>query len=245
MAERVKGTIHWVSAEHSLSAEVRLYDRLFDDPAPDSGKRDFLQFMNKDSLNVLKSCRVERSLGETEPGTRFQFERKGYFIADAIDCKADNLVFNRIVTLKDSWARMMKEKAQQPKVQPTKEPKKKEKKKQGPPETPSEITFDEFWKVKLIVAQVLKCEKVEGADKLLKVELDAGQEGKPTVCAGLAPYYQAEELIGRTVLWVANLAPRKMRGVISQGMIMATDTPDGSVKIVEPSPEAKIGSRIH
>ena len=248
---KVKGTIHWVSAEHSLPAEVRLYDRLFDDPAPDSGKKDFLQFINKDSLHLLKSCRVERSLADVEPGTRFQFERKGYFIADAIDCKADGLVFNRIVTLKDSWTRMMKQKAkeQQQKLQQQKQQqkqaKKKEKKKKGPPETPAEITFDDFWKVKLVVAKVLSCEKVEGADKLLKVELDAGEEGKPTVCAGLAPYYKAEELVGRTVIWVGNLAPRKMRGVMSQGMIMATDTPDGAAKLVEPSPEAKIGSRIH
>ncbi len=103
---RVKGTIHWVSAAHSLSAEVRLYDRLFTEPHPDGGKdADFTQFLNPHSLDIV-SARVESSLGGALPGDRFQFERTGYFIADSEDHSTENLVFNRIVPLRDSWKKI-------------------------------------------------------------------------------------------------------------------------------------------
>ncbi len=103
---RVKGTIHWVSAEHSVPAEVRLYDRLFTEPNPDGGKdADFTQFLNPHSLEVV-SARVEPSLGGALPGDRFQFERTGYFIADSEDHSTETLVFNRIVPLRDSWAKI-------------------------------------------------------------------------------------------------------------------------------------------
>ena len=78
----MKGTIHWVSAEHSVPAEVRLYDRLFTEPNPDAGKdADYIQYLNPHSLDVVKA-RVEPSLAGSQPGDRFQFERTGYFIAD-------------------------------------------------------------------------------------------------------------------------------------------------------------------
>ena len=103
---KVKGTIHWVSAEHSVPAEVRLYDRLFTEPNPDGGKdADYIQYLNPHSLDVV-SARVEPSLASSLPGDRFQFERTGYFIADSEDHSADKLVFNRIVPLRDSWAKI-------------------------------------------------------------------------------------------------------------------------------------------
>ena len=103
---KVKGTIHWVSAEHSVPAEVRLYDRLFTEPNPDGGKdADYIQYLNPQSLDVV-SARVEPSLAGSQPGDRFQFERTGYFIADSGDHSAENLVFNRIVPLRDSWAKI-------------------------------------------------------------------------------------------------------------------------------------------
>lgn len=109
VGRKVKGTIHWVSAPHSVDAEVRLYDRLLSDEAPPAGKdSEFLNAINPDALQVLSGCKLEPSLGECKPGDRFQFERQGYFIADEKDCKPGNLVFNRIVTLKDSWARSQK-----------------------------------------------------------------------------------------------------------------------------------------
>lgn len=100
---KVKGNIHWVSASHALAAEVRLYDRLYRDPQPDSGGRDPLQSLNPDSLKAVRAM-VEPSLAGAEPEARFQFERHGYFVADRIDSKPGAPVFNRAVGLKDSWA---------------------------------------------------------------------------------------------------------------------------------------------
>ena len=104
---RVKGTIHWVSAQHSLPAEVRLYDRLFTDERPDSHKdKDYLDFLNPDSL-VIANAQLEPSLKGSEVGKMVQFERRGFFIVDK-DSTEDKLVFNRSVTLKDTWAKMVK-----------------------------------------------------------------------------------------------------------------------------------------
>jgi glutaminyl-tRNA synthetase len=108
---KVKGTIHWVSARHAIPAEVRLYDRLFTVDHPDMDKkRDFTEFINPDSLQVLKGCMLEPTLADAEAGERFQFERQGYFTLDSKDSSPEALVFNRIVTLRDSWARMSKKK---------------------------------------------------------------------------------------------------------------------------------------
>jgi len=103
---KVKGVIHWVSAEHAVEAEVRLYDRLFNHPTPDDGKDgvDYRERINPDSLITLGKCLVEASLAESEPGERFQFEREGYFCRDS--ASNDKLVFNRTVTLRDSWAKI-------------------------------------------------------------------------------------------------------------------------------------------
>ncbi|MBX3012673.1 MAG: glutamine--tRNA ligase/YqeY domain fusion protein [Caldilineaceae bacterium] len=103
---KVKGTIHWVSAAHAVPAEVRIYDRLFTVPNPEEveeGKR-FQDYINTDSLEVLQGL-VEPSVGNALPGDRFQFERQGYFVADSVDSQPGALVFNRIVDLRDSWAK--------------------------------------------------------------------------------------------------------------------------------------------
>jgi glutaminyl-tRNA synthetase len=104
---KVKATIHWVSAAHALEAEVRLYDRLFTvpNPADDSDERDYKNFLNPNSLEALGGCRVEPSLATAKPGDRFQFERLGYFAVDP-DSSPGRLVFNRTVTLRDTWARI-------------------------------------------------------------------------------------------------------------------------------------------
>ncbi|MGH9257067.1 MAG: glutamine--tRNA ligase/YqeY domain fusion protein [Vicinamibacterales bacterium] len=102
---RVKGTIHWVSAQHAHTAEVRLYDCLFRSPDPGEGDRDPLTDLNPDSLERLVDCKVEPALADAEPGARFQFERLGYFCVDP-DSRGGTPVFNRTVTLKDSWARI-------------------------------------------------------------------------------------------------------------------------------------------
>ena len=107
---KVRGVIHWVSARRSVQAEVRLYDRLFLKPNPDKVEegQDFTANLNPDSLEVLTNCRVEPALAGYRPGDRCQFERQGYFCADIKDHKPDRLVFNRTVSLRDSWARIEK-----------------------------------------------------------------------------------------------------------------------------------------
>ena len=101
---KVKGTLHWVSAAHSVTAEVRLYDRLFSVENPSADERDFRDLLNPDSLKVLTNCQVEASLKDAKPLYQFQFQRIGYFNVDP-DSTPDKLVFNRTASLKDSWAK--------------------------------------------------------------------------------------------------------------------------------------------
>jgi glutaminyl-tRNA synthetase len=110
---KVKATLHWVSAAHALEAEVRLYDHLFANanPSDDEEGVDFTASLNPQSLEVLQSCRVEPSLAGAAPGDRYQFERLGYFCIDPVDFAPEALVFNRTVTLRDTWAKI--EKSQQ------------------------------------------------------------------------------------------------------------------------------------
>ena len=110
---KVKATLHWVSAEHSLPAEVRLYEHLFTCENPENTEegKDFFANLNPDSLQVIPDCRVEPSLADSAPGTRVQFERLGYFCADS-DSDKDKLVFNRTVNLRDTWAKLQKRQKQ-------------------------------------------------------------------------------------------------------------------------------------
>jgi len=107
---KVKGTIHWVSAEHAVEAEVRLYDHLFQtqDPSDTEEGQSYLDNLNPHSLEVLKGCKLESSLAEAQPGERFQFERVGYFYVDTKESSGSKPVFNRSVTLRDTWAKMQK-----------------------------------------------------------------------------------------------------------------------------------------
>ena len=106
---KVKSTLHWVSAKHAIEADVRLYDHLFTKENPDDvpeGK-DFKSNLNPNSLEVLTSCRIEPSLAEAKPLSRYQFERMGYFCVDP-DSTGGTLVFNRTVGLRDTWAKIQK-----------------------------------------------------------------------------------------------------------------------------------------
>jgi len=107
---RVKGTLHWVSCAHAISAEVRLFDRLFltEDPASDD---DFTMSLNPDSLKTLSDCKLEPSLIEAKSGDYYQFLRQGYFVVDSRDSSRENLVFNRSVGLRDSWAKISKKRS--------------------------------------------------------------------------------------------------------------------------------------
>ena len=106
---KVRGTLHWVSAAHAIEGEVRVYNHLFLDPHPEEAGdgADFMSNLNEKSLEVLKSCKLEPSLATAAPGSRYQFERLGYFCVDQ-DSSGEKLVFNRTVTLRDTWAKIEK-----------------------------------------------------------------------------------------------------------------------------------------
>lgn len=108
---KIKGTLHWVSAQHAKKAEVRMYNHLFSKETPADEKEcpDLKSALNPESLEILKDCKVEPALVEAKPGDRFQFLRMGYFCADAKDFKPDAPVFNRAVTLRDTWAKIAKQ----------------------------------------------------------------------------------------------------------------------------------------
>ena len=219
---KVKGTLHWVSAAHAVPAEVRLYDRLFtvENPAAEKDEADYRSFINPDSLQILTDCVLEPILADTAPGTNVQFERLGYFVKDPVDSKPDKPVFNRTVTLRDSWARI--EKAQK------KLPAKKAEKK-GKAETPKgiepigeEITIDDFSKIDLRVGVIREAALVEDARKLIRVMVDLGEGRLRQIFAGIrSAYPEPEKLVGMKVMVVANLKPRKMKFGISEGMILA------------------------
>ncbi|MEZ5535803.1 MAG: glutamine--tRNA ligase/YqeY domain fusion protein [Thiolinea sp.] len=104
-----KGVIHWVAAHDNVDCEVRLYDRLFDDVAPDAGGKNFLETINPHSLEILQGCKAEAGLRNSDPETRYQFEREGYFIADSRYSTAEKPVFNRVIGLRDTWGKMDQE----------------------------------------------------------------------------------------------------------------------------------------
>jgi glutaminyl-tRNA synthetase len=104
---RVKGTLHWVSAEHAVPVEVRLYDRLFSVPDPEEGES-YIDNLNPDSLQVVKNCMLEPEMADAKPGITYQFMRKGFFCVDSKDSRPDALVFNQTIALRDTWAKMQK-----------------------------------------------------------------------------------------------------------------------------------------
>jgi len=106
---KVKGVVHWVSCEHAIDVEVRQYDRLFLDETPDGHKdRDFMEFINPNSLEILENCKAEPHLSTAKSGDQFQFQRLGYFCVDSKFSTSEKMVFNRTVTLRDSWAKLQK-----------------------------------------------------------------------------------------------------------------------------------------
>ena len=108
---KVKGTIHWVSAEHAFKTEVRLYDRLFNDPKPDSNRhqKNWKDFLNSKSKKIIKEAYLESSLQSAKHEEFFQFERLGYFCGDNKDSDKGKPIFNRTVSLRDSWLKQKKE----------------------------------------------------------------------------------------------------------------------------------------
>jgi methionyl-tRNA synthetase len=204
-----------------------LYDHLLSkaDPSDEGAGQDFKALLNPLSLEVLKGCRLEPGLKGAAPGSRFQFERLGYFCADSRDSTSDHLVFNRTVTLKDEWTKIQKTEAKEPgRAEPSKAGaavSSAEKREDLVPMGP-EITIDDFSKLDIRVAVVREASLVAGADKLVKLMLDVGEGRLRQVFAGIRPAYpQPEKLVGKKMMVVANLKPRQMKFGLSEGMILA------------------------
>jgi glutaminyl-tRNA synthetase len=224
---KVRATLHWVSAPHSIPAEVRLYDHLFTkaDPSDEEGGLDFKSLLNPRSLDILKNCQVEPSLSKAVTGSRFQFERLGYFCVDSADATPEHPVFNRTVTLKDEWTKIQKTQEREiAKGEPSKstsEVSPGEQRKDLVPIGP-EITIDDFSTLDLRVAVVREASLVPGADKLVKLMLDVGEGRLRQVFAGIrSAYPEPENLVGKRMMFLANLKPRQMKFGLSEGMILA------------------------
>ncbi len=241
----VRGTLHWVSAAQAITAEVRLYDRLFavENPGTTEGKS-FVEEMNPTSLERLTGALLEPYLASAPVGARFQFERIGYFCVDR-ESAPGRLVWNRTVGLKDTWAKL-ESKAQgksgsgaKPAAapQPGAGPKGKvEAGGQGaapgkpasgkvavaPAEPPAEISIDDLGKVDLRVGIVREAAHVPEAQKLIRLMVDLGEGRLRQIFTGLrASYPDAGVLVGQRVAVVANLKPRQMKFGLSEGMVLA------------------------
>jgi glutaminyl-tRNA synthetase len=129
----IRGTLHWVSADHAVPCTVRLYDRLFSVPDPESGDEDFRAHLNPDSLVTVDGALIEPSVADHEAGSHYQFERVGFFISDPVDSGPGRLVFNRTVTLRDTWAKRAGEKTGQGEAGTAREDVVSKKARKGPP----------------------------------------------------------------------------------------------------------------
>jgi methionine--tRNA ligase beta chain len=227
---------------------VRLYDRLFrtENPGTDEATS-FLDELNPDSLVRVTDAKLEPHLAKAlAVGDRIQLERLGYFCVDA-DSAPGKLVLNRTVTLKDTWAKLEARAKSTPGGGAAERGRNKAAKGSGDaPVQPSakadaapaakaakaprgpaaEITIDDFQKLDLRVGVVKEAALVEGADKLLRLQVDVGEGRLRQIMAGIRAYYPApEKLVGERVIVVANLKPRQMKFGLSEGMILAAGGP--------------------
>jgi glutaminyl-tRNA synthetase len=226
----VRGTLHWVSAAHARPVETRLYDRLFavENPGTTEGKS-FLDELNPTSLEMVQA-QAEPYLLQAKAGEVYQFERLGYF---AVDREGG---FNRTVTLKDTWAKIEKKLPQKP---PEKKAEKKMDKK-TPAAAPGEIAIDEFNKLDLRVGIVREAGLVDGADKLIRCQVDLGEGRNRQIFAGLRQSYpDPAVLVGQRVIVIANLKPRQMKFGLSEGMILAA-----AHKVIAADPSTQPGDKV-
>ena len=226
---KVKATLHWVAAETAVGATVRLYDRLFNVENP-AAAEDYRAVLNPESLTVLSDAKIEPALAELSAGQRVQFERQGYFIADAVDSKPGAPVFNRIVPLKDAWARLQKkeEAAPAPAAKPAPEAKPAKDVSGAPEPAKGWISIDDFAKLDLRVGTVVEAGLVEGAKKLIRLMVDLGEERPRQIFSGIrSAYADPTVLLHKQVIVVANLKPRQMSFGLSEGMVLSGSGDDG------------------
>jgi len=248
-SKKVKGIIQWVSQDNAVSCDLRIYDRLFltASPGREQPDGDFLKDINPHSLTVVRGACIEASVLASNPGDTFQFERLGYFtldskLNDSPLSRSSPLVFNRVVALKDTWSL------------------------QGDSSSPESSSssriiriadndnkageVDDVRRVDFRVGLVLSVEKHPDADSLYVERVDCGDAAGPrTIVSGLVKYIPAAQLEGRKVVVVCNLKPSKMRGVTSEGMLLAATADTSSngeerVELLSPPVDAQVGELI-
>ena len=191
-------------------------------PGKDHKDGDFLRDLNKDSLRVVPGAVLEPSVARYAPGSVIQFERLGYFCIDSVDNtvesianREDSIRLNRVVTLKDTWAGAAPEMGKRTSTKPS-----------GVSGTATmsvgaPLVENDVLRVDLRVGRILGASAHPDADSLLVEQIDLGEPSGPrTIVSGLAQYYQSQELVGKLVVVVANLKPAKMRGIVSEGMVL-------------------------
>ncbi len=214
-------TVMYYLAECIRAIAVHIYPTM-----PSTPEKIFSQLGVVDP--ALKTWESVQKFGGLKPGTKVE---KGAALFPRVDIKKE---LESIAAEKEAA-----EKAKQPE-KPVPE------KKEAPaePEKPALASFDDFLKIKLIAAKVIACERVAKSEKLLKETLDIGNGVTKTVCSGIAKYYTPEEMVGKTVVMVANFAPRKMAGQVSEGMLLCAEDPDGRVRLLTVDGEVAPGSEI-
>jgi methionine--tRNA ligase beta chain len=234
---RVKGIVHWVEASTGVQCKVNQYDRLFktDEPGKESG--DYLDDMNPDSLEVLKNVMVEPSVAEDAAevlksdaipsSLAYQFERSGYFALDKDSTGKDNLVFNRAVTLRDTWGAQAGGNQNQGNARNRGQTNNNAPKGGGGGGGGGGAPVEDVRRVAFQAATILEAEPHPDADALLVCKVDCGEADEDgtstprTVVAGLAGKIAVENLVGRKIVAVTNLKPSKMRGIESSAMLLA------------------------
>jgi glutaminyl-tRNA synthetase len=205
----IPGTIHWVSADHALACTVRLYDRLFSVPDPESGDEDFKAHLNPDSLVVLDSALIEPSVADHPAGSHYQFERVGFFMSDPVESRPGGLVFNRTVTLRDTWARQAGGKRGQP------QPGSKSKLKAVPTSTSASASAS----ASAVAAEPPRSPRLEAARRRFEADLGIGAEeaeilSRDPATVGLvdAALAAGDAPAGSVANWIIHELPRVLGG---------------------------------
>ena len=214
-------TVMYYLAECIRAIAVHIYPTM-----PSTPEKIFAQLGVTDP--ALKTWESVQKFGGLKPGTKVE---KGAALFPRVDVKKE---LESIAAEKEAA-----EKAKQPE-----KPASKKEEAPAEPEKPALASFDDFLKIKLIAAKVIACEKVAKSEKLLKETLDVGNGVTKTVCSGIAKYYTPKEMVGKTVVMVANFAPRKMAGQLSEGMLLCAEDPDGKVRLLTVDGEVAPGSVI-
>ena len=222
---KTKGIIHWVSEPHALRARVREYDRLFvaENPGATHDDGDFLRDLNPDSILSLTESAVEPSVASAAPGTRFQFERNGYFVVDAKESAPGAPVFNRIVTLRDTWAGNPRAAKSATPAGDSGSGSGEEARFAYVSDPKENAGVADGLRVELRVGQIVSAENHPDADGLYVEAIDVGDDEPRVVVSGLAAHIPLDQLAGQRVVVACNLKPAKMRGVISSGMLLAAE----------------------